>query len=283
MANPLVFISHSSRDKEVAIRLASEFRDRGLDIWIDHERIEFGESIPNAIEKGLTQSQCLVVIVSQAFRESKWCRAEYEPLLVKEIEQSLILVIPILIESCEMPTLLSQKLFADLREQSEWSRQLDILANQIRQRFGWEQSDSISSSKPEPQGISDASQSNGESMLVSLRRRLEDDFFVSGQRKGEFGKSRIPNEAHLYHGRIRERLEHKPYYFLTYWGWEAMSAVCSDHRNEWANLTEAALKRRLLARDGSKWIWKVTRVGQRWCPKKLSRSVIPSRQLKYFF
>jgi len=250
--NPLVFISHSSRDKEVASWLASELRDRGLEIWIDHERIEFGESIPKAIEEGLTQSACIVVMISPAFLESNWCRTEYESLLAQEIEQDRILVVPVLIEDCDIPLLLSRKLCADLRQSSQRSNRLDILAKHIRERFALGQgTPSIGPLESTPTEMWEATRSRGEPLLASLQRRLENDFFVSGERIGEFGKTRSPNEAHLYHGTIREILKHKPYYYLTYWGWEAIDSLLPWRAAEWVKLTETALKGRFA---NKRWI-----------------------------
>jgi|GEM_PF-844401 len=130
---PLVFISHSSNDKENAVAIAGEFRSRGLSVWIDHERIKFGESIASAIELGLSQSTCITVLISSQFVASKWCRAEYEPLLKREIEEGTTLVLPILIDECEIPPLLSAKRYVDLRPSSPLSRtrQLDELASQV--------------------------------------------------------------------------------------------------------------------------------------------------------
>lgn len=222
MTKPLVFISHSSLDKEVATQVASELRTRGLDVWIDHERIRYGESIPKAIETGLDLSSCILVVVSSAFLKSSWCRTEYEPLLVREIESDRILVIPLLIEDCALPTLLSHKLYADLRESARKTSCLDKVARQILDLHIHEPDVSpVDSFESNPKESSQA-ESPGQLLLTSLQRRLENDFFVSGQRRGEFGKTRLPNEAHLYHGTLREVLRHKPYYFLTYWGWEVM-------------------------------------------------------------
>lgn len=130
---PLVFISHSSQDKDTAIALATDLRSRGLSVWIDHERIKFGESISAAIELGLSQSKCIIVLISPSFVSSNWCRAEYEPLLKREIESGNTLVLPILIDDCELPPLLSSKRYVDLRPSSgvSRSRQLDELSSQI--------------------------------------------------------------------------------------------------------------------------------------------------------
>jgi hypothetical protein len=132
MSKPLVFISHSSSDSDYASSLAAELRSRGLSVWIDHERIRFGESIPQAISVGLSHSSCILAVVSHAFAASKWCRAEYEPLLVREIEQGGILVVPVIKDDCPVPTLLSAKRFVDLRGNAkENARKLDELAQQI--------------------------------------------------------------------------------------------------------------------------------------------------------
>src|SRR5262249_15617652 len=112
---PLAFISHSSKDKPVALGLAAELRQLQVGVWIDSERIKYGQCIPQAIEDGLAQSDCILVLVSQSFVESRWCRAEYEPLLMAEIELGDILVIPVLIGDCEIPLLLKRKSYCDLR------------------------------------------------------------------------------------------------------------------------------------------------------------------------
>jgi class 3 adenylate cyclase len=88
-------------------------------------------------------------------------------------------------------------------------------------------------------------------ILQSLRRRLGDDFFMSGQRRGEFGRTRIPNESHLYHEQVRESLKHKAYYYLTYWGWEIMPKLRPDLVKDRAKITSAALKARF---GGKRWV-----------------------------
>ena len=126
-----VFISHSSKDKKFATFLAKELRSRNLSVWIDHERIKYGESIPAAIEIGLAESDCIIIIVSSAFLASKWTRAEYEPLLIKEIDRDEVLIIPILIEDVQLPLLLSRKRYVDLRQSKKNSAVLDELSKQI--------------------------------------------------------------------------------------------------------------------------------------------------------
>lgn len=110
-----VFLSHSSYEHDVALQLAGRLRELGIDVWIDSEQIQLGESIPGQISKGLKETDLILVLISQRFKQSAWCRAEYEPLLAREIEDERTIVIPILLEDVSVPPLLAAKRYLDLR------------------------------------------------------------------------------------------------------------------------------------------------------------------------
>lgn len=128
---PLVFISHSSSDKQTAIRIVERLRARGLDVWIDHERIQFGDSIPARIAEGLSACDFILVLISEAFCSSPWCRAEYEPLLKQEIEDGSTLVIPVLLnKDVELPPLLASKRYVRCYGSTkDW--EIDSLCSQV--------------------------------------------------------------------------------------------------------------------------------------------------------
>jgi hypothetical protein len=112
----LVFISHSSKDNDIALALANKLRQHELEVWVDHEQIQFGDSIPEKIADGLSRCDVVLVLVSMNFVQSSWCRAEYEPLLKKEIESNRTFVIPLRLDDTDIPTLLSAKRYFDLRK-----------------------------------------------------------------------------------------------------------------------------------------------------------------------
>jgi hypothetical protein len=128
---PLVFISHSSSDKQTAIHVVERLRARGLEVWIDHERIQFGDSIPARIAEGLSACDFVLVLVSEAFCSSPWCRAEYAPILKREIEEGSTLVIPVLLnEDVELPPLLASKRYVRCYGSTEeW--EVDSLCSQV--------------------------------------------------------------------------------------------------------------------------------------------------------
>jgi hypothetical protein len=76
-----VFLSHSSRDKPRARRLAEQLRSRGLLVWMDEFEISPGDDIVSKIDHGLSNSRRVLVLISGSSLESGWCRAEYSHLL----------------------------------------------------------------------------------------------------------------------------------------------------------------------------------------------------------
>jgi uncharacterized protein YbaR (Trm112 family) len=163
---PMIFISHTSKDKDIATELVSKFRSRGLRVWIDHERIKYGESIPRAIEIGISESACLVVLVSRSFLSSQWCRAEYQPLITKEIQSGNVLVLPIVIEKCELPHFLLSKKYADFSSGID-EKKLDEISAQIL-----EQSPEIQPKQKKPKAESSELVAVLQATLASLSPEL---------------------------------------------------------------------------------------------------------------
>ena len=96
-----VFLSHSSRDKDIVGRLASRLRAAGLAVWLDGERIRPGDNIVEQIESGLRSSRFVIVCLSKALAQSNWVRREYGPLLHREVTQRRRRVIPVQLEPVE--------------------------------------------------------------------------------------------------------------------------------------------------------------------------------------
>ncbi len=61
-----VFISYSHRDSDEAWRkeFVNALEQRGVDVWIDEERIRPGDSISDAIEAGLRGSDTIIYLIN---------------------------------------------------------------------------------------------------------------------------------------------------------------------------------------------------------------------------
>ena len=71
-----VFLSHSSKDKQVVRDVAERLRKDGLRVWFDEWEIRPGDSIPAKIEEGLECSRVLVLCMSANAFGSDWAQLE---------------------------------------------------------------------------------------------------------------------------------------------------------------------------------------------------------------
>ncbi len=71
-----VFLSHSSKDKEVVREVAERLRKDGVRVWFDEWELEPGDSIPAKIEAGLERSRVLVLCMSASAFGSDWAQLE---------------------------------------------------------------------------------------------------------------------------------------------------------------------------------------------------------------
>lgn len=83
-----VFICHASEDKgDFVDPLAEMLSEVGVRVWYDKFTLEWGDTLPQSIDKGLARSRYGIVVLSKSFfREGKyWTQYELERLWGREI------------------------------------------------------------------------------------------------------------------------------------------------------------------------------------------------------
>jgi hypothetical protein len=111
---PNVFISCSSSDVEFANKVADRLRADGIMVSM-FTKIEAGENIQRRIEDFIASSDYSVVILSNRSVNSEWVNLEISATLIKEVSQQKNIILPILLEDCEIPFSLKDRLYADFR------------------------------------------------------------------------------------------------------------------------------------------------------------------------
>ncbi|MFT3867552.1 MAG: toll/interleukin-1 receptor domain-containing protein [Nibricoccus sp.] len=109
----VAFLSHSSKDKPFVRQLASDLVAVGVEVWLDEQRILVGDSITEKIGQGLAQSDYFIIALSEASVGSTWVQKELSGALISEVERRNVVVLPLKISECEIPTLLKDKKYAD--------------------------------------------------------------------------------------------------------------------------------------------------------------------------
>src|SRR6266702_1001896 len=81
-----IFISHASEDKKDFVEpLAYALQTVGISVWYDDFSLKIGDSLSEAIDRGLANSSHGLVVLSQNFFEKKWPRRELGALIARSV------------------------------------------------------------------------------------------------------------------------------------------------------------------------------------------------------
>ena len=111
-----VFLCHSSNDKGIVRSIHDDLRRFGHRPWLDDNEILVGQSIPELIQKGLVESDYVVVCLSPAAVASTWVSEEWTARLMKDLSGGKRTILPALLAPCELPPFLSTKKYARFDE-----------------------------------------------------------------------------------------------------------------------------------------------------------------------
>lgn len=115
-AKPDVFISHSSRDKAAALRLATTLNFCSVDVWLDDWELELGQHLTDEIAKAMNESRFIAILITENYNKSVWTKTEYKKALAREQREDRIVLLPLVVGRAEIPDFLEDKINVDLRQ-----------------------------------------------------------------------------------------------------------------------------------------------------------------------
>ena len=130
-----IFVSYAHADKSVALRLHKRLTESGLKAWIDVAEIQPGESLIERIAAALESVDCVVALLSKHSIASQWVQKELSIATTMEVSGRRMIVVPIMLDDCRIPTSLSDKLYIDLRPPRKYlqcSNRLEALLHSRR-------------------------------------------------------------------------------------------------------------------------------------------------------
>ncbi len=128
-----VFISYSTKDIDFINKLSAVLIKNRIKIWLDKWEMQPGDSLIDKIQKGLTDSSFLLVVLSKNSVESEWCKKEMNSGIIREINEKQVVVIPILLDDCKIPIFLQEKVYADFR--NDFNEGLNSLLKPLSKLF----------------------------------------------------------------------------------------------------------------------------------------------------
>ena len=112
---PDVFLSHSSRDKALALKLATDLNFCGVDAWLDEWEIGIGHSLTDVVAKAMEQSRYIAILISNNYNQTIWTKREYKKALAREEHENRVVMLPLILGGTEIPDFLEDKKYVDLR------------------------------------------------------------------------------------------------------------------------------------------------------------------------
>jgi hypothetical protein len=109
-----VFVSHRSKDKPLAARLAADIEAAGHTVWIDIREINVGDSIVGKIDSGLSAADYVVLCYSVHGVESPWIVREWASTLARQLEGHGVRILPAILSGGDAPAILADLKTADL-------------------------------------------------------------------------------------------------------------------------------------------------------------------------
>lgn len=122
---PKVFISYSTKDAVFADLAMMKLDAQGISVWLDAGNLRGGEEWRSSIDRGISQSDAMIVILTPASCMSSYVTYEWGFALGKKKK-----VIPILHQDCEVHPRLEAIQYLDFRDHR--NGQWDALASEIR-------------------------------------------------------------------------------------------------------------------------------------------------------
>jgi len=119
MVRKRIFLSHSTSDAPFVDRLASDLERLSIGVWYDKWELRVGDSLLDKIAAGIEENDYLVVVLTPASVASDWVRLELKAALMRELSEKRVVVLPVLLADCALPTFLRDKKYADFRADYE--------------------------------------------------------------------------------------------------------------------------------------------------------------------
>lgn len=110
-----IFISYSHADSDFVDGLATQLVRHAVNVWVDRWEINVGDSLIDKVEDAIAGASALLVVLSKASVQSNWVKKEVNAGLVRELDEKQVVVLPVLVEDCQIPVFLREKFFADFR------------------------------------------------------------------------------------------------------------------------------------------------------------------------
>ncbi len=130
-----IFLSHTHADKPLVRAIRQELMKRGVEnVWIDEAELQIGDSLHRKIAEGIERSKYFGIALSPRSVEAPWVQRELEAALNNELQTGEVVVLPLLMEECELPLFLRDRYYANFTDGANFEEAIDKILHRLRRR-----------------------------------------------------------------------------------------------------------------------------------------------------
>ncbi len=122
-----IFISYTGADTNFATWVAGILERNNYDVTIQAWDFRPGDNFIKKIDSGLKECKKMIIILSNNYLKSEWCKAEWTSKIAEQIENQERIIIPIRIEPVELKGLLKPLVYIDVVDKDETTAKRLIL------------------------------------------------------------------------------------------------------------------------------------------------------------
>ncbi|ODS36219.1 hypothetical protein BEH94_05180 [Candidatus Altiarchaeales archaeon WOR_SM1_SCG] len=110
------FLSYSSADSVLADKIFRWLQNQAISVWFDKVKLRSGDSLLQKIATGISDSDFLIVLITENSVNSHWVMYELETALSREMSGKGPKVIPLRVRNTEIPTIIANKIYITIDE-----------------------------------------------------------------------------------------------------------------------------------------------------------------------
>ena len=133
-----IFISYSHDDVAFVDQLVENLIVERHSVWLDRWELSLGDSLIEKIQGALAKASAVLVILSKASVDSSWCKQELEAAFTRQLAENKNIILPCVIDNCELPLFLRGKLYADFNRDPDSA--LDLVKRSLLKLINTQQS-----------------------------------------------------------------------------------------------------------------------------------------------
>ena len=138
LTRPLrIFLLYARSDEKAVRRLYNRLSKAGASVWMDRKKLLPGQDWQSEIRQAIYSSDIIIVCLSKQFNKQGGYRHEELRIALEKanvLPDALLFIIPVLLETCEMPESLGRWQRVDLFESNGYKKLLRALNEYVQDK-----------------------------------------------------------------------------------------------------------------------------------------------------